>query len=65
MRLAALVSQKSVEESARATGINLKTAKRWTRMPEFLSEYRRVRRELVDRPYARGQHDSGVATTSY
>ena len=37
--IAALISQKNVEEAARTTGINLKTAKRWMRMPEFVSEY--------------------------
>jgi hypothetical protein len=61
--IAALISQKNVEEAARATGINLKTAKRWMRMPEFVSEYRRVRWELVDQAYARAQQNSGVATT--
>ena len=61
--IAALISQKNVEEAARATGINLKTAKRRMRMPEFTSEYRRVRWELVDQAYARAQQNSGVATT--
>lgn len=61
--IAGLISQKNVEEAARATGINLKTAKRWMRMPEFLSEYRRVRWEVVDQAYARAQQNSGVATT--
>ena len=61
--IAALISQKNVEEAARATGINLKTAKRWMRMPEFVSEYRRVRWEIVDQAYARAQQNSGVATT--
>ena len=32
-------------------------------MPEFTSEYRRVRWELVDQAYARAQQNSGVATT--
>lgn len=61
--IAALISQKNVEEAARVVGINLKTAKRWMQMPEFISEYRRVRWELVDQAYARAQQNSGVATT--
>ena len=32
-------------------------------MPELVSEYRRVRWELVDQAYARAQQNSGVATT--
>ena len=32
-------------------------------MPEFVSEYRRVRWELGDQAYARAQQNSGAATT--
>jgi hypothetical protein len=58
-----LIAQKNVEEAARATGIDPKTAKHWMRLPEFVSEYPRVRWELVDQAYARAQQNSGVATT--
>jgi hypothetical protein len=46
------------------TGINLKTLKRWTQMPEFASEYRRVPWQVVDQAYVRAQQHSGAATTA-
>ena len=42
-------------------GINLKTLKRWLRVPEFLEEYRRVRWEVSEQGYARAQQNTGLA----
>ena len=48
--IAALLTTKNYEEAAQATGIDLKTLKRWMRLPEFESEYLLVRREAMVRP---------------
>jgi transposase-like protein len=61
--IAALLSQKNYEDVAHVAGIDLKTLKRWLRMPEFRSEYGRARWEVVDQAYARAQQNSGAATT--
>jgi len=61
--IAALLTQKNYEEAARATGIHLKTLKRWMRLPEFIEEYRRARWEIVEQAYARIQQNSGAATS--
>ena len=61
--IAALLTAKNYEEAARATGIGLKTLKRWLREPEFIEEYRRARWEGVEQAYARAQHSTGAATT--
>jgi hypothetical protein len=60
--IAALLTQKNHEEAARAVGIDLKTLKRWMRLPEFLGEWRRARWEIVEQAYARAQQNSGAAT---
>jgi hypothetical protein len=59
--IAALLTQKNHEEAAYATGIDLKTLKRWLRLPEFIKEYRRARWEVVEQAYARVQQNANVA----
>ena len=59
--IAALLTHKNHEEAAHAIGIDLKTLKRWMRLPEFIEEYRRARWEVVDQAYARAQQNSGAA----
>ena len=59
--IAALLTQKNHEEAARATGIDLKTLKRWLRLPEFIKEYRRARWEVVEQAYARLQQNANAA----
>jgi len=61
--IAALLTQKNHEEAARAIGIDLKTLKRWMRLPEFIEEWRRARWEVVEQAYARAQQNSGAATS--
>jgi hypothetical protein len=61
--IAALLTQKNHEEAARAVGIDLKTLKRWMRLPEFIAEWRRARWEIVEQAYARAQQNSGAATS--
>src|SRR5229473_219082 len=42
--IAALLTQRNVEEAARAAGIGTRTLLRWLKIPEFLSAYREARR---------------------
>ena len=61
--IAALLTQRTYEEAARATGISLKTLKRWTRVPEFIEEWRRVRWEVVEQAYSRLQQNAPAAAS--
>ena len=61
--IAALLTQRNHEEAARATGIDLKTLKRWLRLPEFIEEYRRVRWEVTEQAYARVQQNTPLAAS--
>jgi hypothetical protein len=61
--IAALLTQKNHEEAARATGIDLKTFKRWMLLPEFIEEYRRARWEVVEQAYARVQQNTPAAAS--
>ena len=61
--IAALLAERSHAEAARVVGIDLKTLKRWLRVPEFIAEYRRARWEVVEQAYARAQQNTGAATT--
>jgi hypothetical protein len=61
--IAALLTQKNHEEAARATGIDLKTLKRWLRLPEFMEDYRRARWEVVEQAYARIQQNTPAAAS--
>jgi transposase-like protein len=59
--IAALLSQRNVEEAARAIGINANTLLRWLRIPEFRDEYHKARREVVSQAIARLQQATGAA----
>jgi len=61
--IAALLTTKNYEEAAHATGIDLKTLKRWMRLPEFIRELRRARREAVEQAYGRAQQNSSAAVS--
>jgi hypothetical protein len=41
--IAALLSQRTVEEAAHVTGVGVRTLLRWMKIPEFDADYRRVR----------------------
>jgi len=41
--IAALLSSKSVEDAARAIGVNANTLLRWLEVPEFREAYRKAR----------------------
>lgn len=59
--IAALLTSKNHEEAARTIDVDLKTLKRWMRLPEFIEEYRRARWEVVEQAYARVQQNTGAA----
>src|SRR5580658_4731642 len=58
--IAALLSEKNHAEAARVAGIDIKTLKRWMRMPVFIEEWRRARLEAMEQAYARAQQSSGA-----
>ena len=53
--IAALLSQRNVDEAARTIGINPNTLLRWLQIPEFRSAYGKARREVVSQAVARLQ----------
>jgi transposase-like protein len=62
--IAALLTQRNVEEAARAAGIGTQTLLRWLKVPEFVKEYRKARREAVHQSVARLQQATGAAATT-
>jgi transposase-like protein len=61
--IAALLTQRSVEDAARAVGLGTQTLLRWMKIPEFIKEYRNARREAVQQAVARMQQATGAAGT--
>jgi hypothetical protein len=61
--IAALLTQRNVEEAARAAGIGTQTLLRWLKVPEFVKEYRKARREAVHQSVARIQQATGAAAS--
>ncbi len=59
--VAALLSQRSVEDAARVAGIGASTLIRWLKLPEFQSAYREARRAAFGQAVARLQQASGAA----
>jgi transposase-like protein len=59
--IAALLSHRSIDEAARAIGINANTLLRWLEIPEFGEAYRKARREAVHQAVARLQQATGAA----
>jgi len=46
--IAALLSQRNIEEAARQTGVAPRTLLRWLQVPEFQNAYREARRDALD-----------------
>jgi transposase-like protein len=61
--IAALLSQRNVEEAARAVGISPNTLLNWMKLPEFEKEYRAARRASVSQTNARFQQTTGAAAS--
>lgn len=62
--IAALLSQRNVEEAARTAGIGARTLLRWLKLPEFQNAYREARREAFGQAVARLQQGTSAAATT-
>ena len=62
--IAALLSQRNIDEAAKAAGIGTRTLIRWMKNPEFDSAYRRARRAAFGQSVARLQQGTPAAATT-
>jgi hypothetical protein len=62
--IVALLSQRNIEEAARACGLGARTLIRWLKLPEFAKAYREARREAYGQSIARLQQASGAAVST-
>src|ERR1700674_1821266 len=61
--IAALLSQRNVDEAARSAGIGTRTLLRWMKDPEFDAAFRAARRSAFGQTTARLQLGSSAAAT--
>ena len=61
--IAALLTQRNIEEAARSAGIGTRTLMRWLQMPEFQKAYRQARRDAYSQAVARLQQGTSAAAT--
>jgi transposase-like protein len=59
--IAALLTQRNVEEAARTAGIGTQTLYRWMKEPEFQTAYREAKRAAFGQALARLQQGSSAA----
>jgi hypothetical protein len=62
--VAAMLTQRNVEEAARSVGISTATLMRWQKQPEFQQAYREARRAAHGQSIARLQHGTSAAATT-
>ena len=62
--IAALLSQRSIDDAARACGVGARTLIRWLKLPEFNAAYRDARRAAVSQSVARLQQATGAAVST-
>ena len=62
--IAALLSNRNIEEAARSINIGYKTLLRWLEIPEFSNAYRNARRRAYQQTTARLQQGSTAAATT-
>ncbi len=62
--IVALLTQRNLEEAARAAGIGTQTLIRWLKVPEFQAAYREARWAAVSQSNARLQQASGAAVST-
>jgi transposase-like protein len=62
--VAALLTQRNIEEAARAAGIGTQTLIRWLKIPEFKSAYLEARRTAISQSSARLQQASSAAVST-
>ena len=62
--VAALLTQRNVEEAARSVGISIATLMRWQKEPEFQKAYREARRAAHGQAIARLQQATSAAVST-
>src|SRR5258708_9456007 len=62
--IAALLTQRNVEEAAHTAGIGSATLLRWLKVPEFQTAYRQARRAAFGQSIARLQQGTSAAATT-
>lgn len=62
--IAALLTQRNLEEAAKSIGIGLQTLVRWMKIPEFERSYRDARRAAFGQSIARLQQASTAAVAT-
>ena len=62
--VAALLTQRNVEEAARAVGVSVPTLMRWQKLPEFQAAYREARRAAYSQAVAKLQQGATAAATT-
>jgi hypothetical protein len=61
--IAALLTQRNIDEAARTAGISTRTLLRWLQLPEFQKAYRQARRDTYSQAVARLQQGTSAAAT--
>jgi transposase-like protein len=62
--LAALLTQRNIEEAARSIGVAPNTLLKWMKVPEFQTAYRQARRDAFGQAIARLQQGTSAAATT-
>ena len=62
--IAALLTQRNIEEAAKATGVAPNTLLNWMKEPEFDASYRQARRAAFGQAVARLQQGTSAAATT-
>jgi hypothetical protein len=62
--VAAVLSQRNLEEAARVAGVGVATLMRWQKLPEFQDALRRARREALSQTIGRLQQGASAAATT-
>ena len=62
--IAALLTQRNIEDAAKAAGLGTNTLLRWLKVPEFQTAYREARRAAFGQAVARLQQGTSAAATT-
>jgi transposase-like protein len=62
--IAALLTQRNIEEAARSIGVAPNTLLKWLKLPEFATAYREARRAAYGQAVARLQQGTSAAATT-
>jgi hypothetical protein len=62
--IAALLTQRNIEEAAHSAGIGTRTLLRWLKVPEFQTAYRQARRDAFGQAVARLKQGTSAAATT-